>query len=298
MPPAVILNEFYERGCQETFFSHDRSRRNSPAFMSSTAATAMFIPVILAITARTGLNRKRMLMPLAVAATIGGMMTLISSLPNMIVVNVLNARGRPPLKFFSVTPFSLSVLAAGIPFMLLGRGLLSRQQTGAAYNLVFRDWLPAQAQYLASHPNNLEATAKFVTVYHIVVENALFLTGMRYQLEGCRRWGRTWGFYKGFTAATRDESRHVPFGVKGLQDLVRQDPERMAPLIAETVTEFAPLIEPIMQPPGKNLDCYGGSHMESAWPGYTPESLRQEMIGYADNALTKRLHAIGIEVGV
>ncbi len=42
------------------------------AFMSSTAATAMFIPVILAITGRTGLNRKRMLMPLAVAATIGG----------------------------------------------------------------------------------------------------------------------------------------------------------------------------------------------------------------------------------
>ena len=99
------------------------------AFMSSTAATAMFIPVILAITGRTGLNRKRMLMPLAVAATIGGMMTLISSLPNMIVVNILSARGLPPFGFFSVTPFGLSVLAAGIAFMVLGRGLLSKQQT-------------------------------------------------------------------------------------------------------------------------------------------------------------------------
>lgn len=184
--------------------------------------------------------------------------------------------------------------AGSLDQLLEGVGI--RDSESAAYNTVFRDWLPAQAQWLASHPDDLEATAKFVTVYHIVVENALFLTGMRYQLEGCRRWGRTWGFYKGFTAATRDESRHVLFGVKYLQDLVRQDPERMVPVIAQTVKEFAPFIEHIMQPPGKNMAYYGGRHLESAWPGYTPENLRQEMIGYANNALAKRLHAIGIEM--
>src|SRR5512137_1723886 len=97
------------------------------AFMSSTAVTAMFIPVVLAISGKTGLNRKRMLMPLAVAATIGGMMTLISSLPNMIVVNILSERGLPPLNFFSVTPFGLSVLVVGIAFMVLGRGLLGKK---------------------------------------------------------------------------------------------------------------------------------------------------------------------------
>lgn len=173
-----------------------------------------------------------------------------------------------------------------------------RDSENAAYNLVFREWLPAQGQWLASHPEDVEATARFVTVYHIVVENALFLTGMRYQLEGSRRWGRTWGFYKGFTAATRDESRHVLFGVKYLQDLVRQDPLRFAPIIDETVKEFAPLIEQIMQPPGRNMAYYGGDHLDSAWPGYTPETLRGEMIGYARNALAKRLHAIGMEVAV
>jgi ribonucleoside-diphosphate reductase beta chain len=173
-----------------------------------------------------------------------------------------------------------------------------RNTENAAYNLVFRDWLPAQGQWLASHPDDLEASARFVTVYHIVVENALFLTGMRYQLEGARRWGRTWGFYKGFTAATRDESRHVLFGVKYLQDLVRQDPLRFAPLIEDTVKEFAPVIEQIMQPPGRNMAYYGGEHLDSAWPGYTRETLREEMIGYARNALAKRLHAIGMEVAV
>lgn len=114
------------------------------AFMSSTAVTAMFIPVVLAISGRTGLNRKRMLMPLAVAATIGGMMTLISSLPNMIVVNILSEMGLPSLSFFSVTPFGLSVMVAGIAIMVMGRGLLSKKSaaevspTGAprAYDLI------------------------------------------------------------------------------------------------------------------------------------------------------------------
>lgn len=171
-----------------------------------------------------------------------------------------------------------------------------RNSESAAYNLVFREWLPEQAQWLASHPSDLEATARFVTVYHIIVENALFLTGMRYQLEGSRRWGRTWGFYKGFTAATRDESRHVLFGVRYLRDLLRQYPQRIEPVIEATVREFAPLIEQIMQPPGRDVTYYGGKHLQTAWPGYTPERLRGEMVGYAHNALTKRLRAIGMEM--
>jgi len=52
------------------------------AFMSSSAIVAMFIPVVLAIANKTGLNRKRMLMPLSIAALTSGMMTLIASSPN------------------------------------------------------------------------------------------------------------------------------------------------------------------------------------------------------------------------
>src|SRR5262252_4623334 len=96
------------------------------AFMSSSAVVAMFIPVVLTIANKTGLNRKRMLMPLSIAALTSGMMTLIASSPNMIIENILRARGVAPLGFFSWTPFGVAVLTAGIAFMLLGRRLLSK----------------------------------------------------------------------------------------------------------------------------------------------------------------------------
>jgi di/tricarboxylate transporter len=97
------------------------------AFMSSSAIVAMFIPLVLTVTRKTGLNGKRMLMPLSVAALISGMMTLIASSPNMIIEGALRAHGLAPLDFFSWTPFGLAVLAAAVAFMLAARGLLSEQ---------------------------------------------------------------------------------------------------------------------------------------------------------------------------
>ena len=99
------------------------------AFMSSSAIVAMFIPVVLTIANKTGLNRKRLLMPLSIAALTSGMMTLIASSPNMIIDHTLRARGLAPFGFFSWTPFGLAVLATGILFMLAGRRLLSQQLT-------------------------------------------------------------------------------------------------------------------------------------------------------------------------
>jgi di/tricarboxylate transporter len=79
------------------------------AFMSSSAIVAMFIPLVLTVARKTGLNSKRMLMPLSVAALVSGMMTLIASSPNMIIESTLRGRGLAPLDFFSWTPFGLGV---------------------------------------------------------------------------------------------------------------------------------------------------------------------------------------------
>jgi len=173
-----------------------------------------------------------------------------------------------------------------------------KPEENETYDYFFNRWLPGLAQRLASHPKDLDTSVRFVTVYHLVVEGALFLTGMRYQLEGARRWGRTWGHYQGFTAATRDESRHVLFGVRYLRDMVRQDPGRFAPIIQETIRECLPLIAKTMRPPGGDMNFYGGKHLEEAWPGYTPGSLREEMVEYAQDSLARRLHAVGIRMEV
>ena len=165
-----------------------------------------------------------------------------------------------------------------------------------AYKQVFYEWLPGLAQRLASDPKDVESAVEFVTLYHLVVEGALFLTGMRYQLEGARRWGRTWGFYRGFTATTRDESRHVLFGVRYLHDMLARDPARFAPIVRATVERSLPLIEGHIKPAGAPASNYGGRHMEVAWPGYTPERMQQEMLDYARMILTRRLHAAGMAI--
>ncbi|WP_131630653.1 SLC13 family permease [Mycolicibacterium llatzerense] len=102
--------------------------------MNSAAIVSMLIPVVLTVTAATGLNRKRMLMPLCVAVMISGMMTSIASSPNIIIESILSQRGiAPPLGFFGFTPFGVVTLVVSVVFMLVvGRNLLSRKRTGDA----------------------------------------------------------------------------------------------------------------------------------------------------------------------
>lgn len=53
--------------------------------MSSTAVTAIFIPVVLRICQSTGTPPSRLMMPLSCAALISGMMTLVATAPNLVV---------------------------------------------------------------------------------------------------------------------------------------------------------------------------------------------------------------------
>ena len=96
------------------------------AFMSSTAAVAIFIPVALTIASRTAINSRRLMMPLSIAGLISGMMTLIATAPNLVVADVLRERGLVPLSFFSFTPFGIVVLIVAAGFMLVvGRSMLA-----------------------------------------------------------------------------------------------------------------------------------------------------------------------------
>ncbi|MFW5834098.1 MAG: SLC13 family permease [Pseudomonadota bacterium] len=96
------------------------------AFMSSTGAVAVFIPIALGLAQRTGISRQRLLMPLAVGAMIGGMLTLIGTPPNLVVAGELTRAGLDGFSFFDFTPIGAIVLVVGIAYMILvGTKLLS-----------------------------------------------------------------------------------------------------------------------------------------------------------------------------
>lgn len=95
------------------------------AFMSSTGAVALLIPVVLSMARRSGMQPSRLMMPLAFAALIGGMLTLIGTPPNIVVSNALKAEGLEPFGFFEFTPIGLAILAVGMLYLILpGRRML------------------------------------------------------------------------------------------------------------------------------------------------------------------------------
>ena len=159
-----------------------------------------------------------------------------------------------------------------------------RPEANEGYNELFYDRLPATAQRLASNPKDFDAFVEGVTLYHIVIEATIALTGQRFELEAMREQGLTdRGFYRGFTAVARDESRHVNFGIKLLQEAVRKDPQRFAPIIQRTLVECLPLISGTLDPPDpRYVTEYG--HTES------------EIVQDAFDSLNKRLQAIGINL--
>lgn len=96
------------------------------SFMSSTATAAIFIPITLSVAEKAGLNHKRMLMPLAVAALISGMMTLVATTPNIVVNSTLRSRNMADLSFFSFTPYGVVILLFAMLFMaVLGQKMLA-----------------------------------------------------------------------------------------------------------------------------------------------------------------------------
>lgn len=102
------------------------------SMMSSTAVTAIFIPVALRIAQTTGVSPGRLMMPLSFAALISGMMTLVATAPNLVVNSELVRSGATGFHFFSFTPFGVPILILGIGYMVFARRWLAdRNDEGA-----------------------------------------------------------------------------------------------------------------------------------------------------------------------
>lgn len=107
------------------------------AFVSNTGTIALMMPVVVSVATQKGMHPGRMLMPLAFASSMGGMLTLIGTPPNLVIQEALTQAGETPLTFFSFTPVGLIIVVIGVLLMLpLSRMFLGKrkQKDGDASN--------------------------------------------------------------------------------------------------------------------------------------------------------------------
>ena len=88
------------------------------AFVSNTGTVALLLPIVVSMARAAGLQASRFLMPLAFAGSMGGMLTLIGTPPNLVVRDTLAAAGYEAPGFFTFTPIGLICLAVGIGVLI------------------------------------------------------------------------------------------------------------------------------------------------------------------------------------
>lgn len=88
------------------------------AFVSNTGTVALMLPIVVSMARGAGLSPSRFLMPLAFAGSMGGMLTLIGTPPNLIVRDALVGAGYAPLGFFSFTPIGIVCIVVGTVLLL------------------------------------------------------------------------------------------------------------------------------------------------------------------------------------
>lgn len=88
------------------------------AFVSNTGTVALMLPIVVSMAAAAGTSPRRLLMPLAFASSMGGMMTLIGTPPNLIINDTLTGAGYESLSFFSFLPVGIVTVLVGILYLL------------------------------------------------------------------------------------------------------------------------------------------------------------------------------------
>jgi ribonucleoside-diphosphate reductase beta chain len=158
----------------------------------------------------------------------------------------------------------------------------ARQDLTADYFKLFDGYLVDAHQALLDDPSDIVAKVDFITIYHMVIEGTLALTGQYFQTDNMERRGILPGHLKAFNLIARDEHRHVAYGTWFLQQKAR-DPE-LARRIQDKLSETLPSAAGVLVPPGYHL----GEEYE--YLGYSS----QETNEFAFTALSRRLKVIGV----
>ena len=165
---------------------------------------------------------------------------------------------------------------------LQGRLEETSDHVNPEFNELFDEMLKSRVDGLARRPEDLELLVEAVTLYHMVIEGMLALTGQHFILQYNEEVGTLPGFCEGFNNIARDEHRHVAFGARFLREMAQAD-SKYAEAITRTLAEVAPIADGVLQP-----KWYVEGETEVL--GASMEETR----AFAMKALERRLKVIGL----
>lgn len=87
------------------------------AFISNTATSALFLPIILDLSRRTKIPRAKLLMPMAFSAILASSITLVASSTNVLVSGLMVDHGLAPLGMLELAVVGIPIAAVGLIYM-------------------------------------------------------------------------------------------------------------------------------------------------------------------------------------
>src|SRR3954452_13450148 len=151
------------------------------------------------------------------------------------------------------------------------------------FSRLFDEMLQKRTDRLSDEPEDTEPLVEAVTLYHMVIEGMLALTGQHFIISYNEDVGTLPGFVEGFNNVARDEHRHVAFGARFLREMAQTD-ERYRDAIQRTLVECGPAADGVLAPPwyeeGGEDDLFGVDIEETR--------------AFAMKALERRLKVIGL----
>ena len=152
------------------------------------------------------------------------------------------------------------------------------------FGRLFDGMLKERTDRLSSEPEDTEALVEAVTLYHMVIEGMLALTGQHFIMDYNESQGTLPAFVEGFQNVARDEHRHVAFGSVFLREKANED-ERYKRAIQRTLEEVLPVADGVLTPPWAPED-----EEDFELFGYSMADTRQ----FAGTSLMRRLKVIGL----
>ena len=102
------------------------------ALVKNIGALAMLMPAAFQLAKKSGASPARFLMPMAFAALLGGLMTLVGTSPNIIVSRVRQEMTGTPFRMFDYLPVGLGLTLLGLVFLALAYRLIPAERRAAA----------------------------------------------------------------------------------------------------------------------------------------------------------------------